>query len=233
MLTLSAKIRETKGKKNKTVRKQGRVPAVLYGPKIKEAFSIEVDLKEFEKIFRDAGESSLVSLKVEGGKSSLKGETPVLIHDLERDSLTGNPIHIDFYQPPLEKEITVHVPLIFEGIAPAVKDLGATLVRNIQAVEVRALPQNLPHEIKVDIGALKLIEDVILVGSLKIPPGAEILKNPQETVASVSLPEKIEEEAKPVAEKAEATETAEAPKEAGAAEAPSAKEEKKETGKQK
>jgi large subunit ribosomal protein L25 len=110
----------------------------------------------------------------------------------------------------LDEEITATVPLVFEGQALAVKDLGGTLVRNIHELEVKALPQNLPHEIKVDISKLKTFEDNILVKDLIIPKEVKILKTPDETIAFVSEPEKIEEELeKPIEEKVEEVEKVE------------------------
>src|SRR4030042_1837260 len=117
MLSLKAKIRKEKGKKVGQLRKKGQVPAVLYGPKI-ENLSIEVGLKDFSKVYQSVGESSLLQLEV-GEKNFM-----VLVHALEMDPLSQKPIHIDFYQPRLDMEITVMVPLIFEGESPAVKNLG-------------------------------------------------------------------------------------------------------------
>ena len=203
MLTLSVKIRKDLGKKVKKIREKGIIPAILYGPKIKN-IPLEVNLKEFEKVYQGAGESSLIQILV-GQKKFL-----VLIHALEIDAISQKPIHIDFYQPKLDEEITATVPLVFEGQAPAVKDLGGTLVRNIHELEVKALPQNLPHEIKVDISKLKTFEDNILVKDLIIPKEVKILKTPQETIAFVSEPEKIEEELeKPIEEKVEEVEKVE------------------------
>jgi len=203
MLTLSVKIRKDLGKKVKKIREKGIIPAILYGPKI-ENIPLEVNLKEFEKVYQGAGESSLIQILV-GQKKFL-----VLIHALEIDAISQKPIHIDFYQPKLDEEITATVPLVFEGQAPAVKDLGGTLVRNIHELEVKALPQNLPHEIKVDISKLKTFEDNILVKDLIIPKEVKILKTPQETIAFVSEPEKIEEELeKPIEEKVEEVEKVE------------------------
>jgi len=208
VLTLSAKIRKDLGKKVKALRKKGIIPAILYGPKIKKNLSLEIDQKEFEKIYKAAGESSLMSLEIEERKS------PVLIHEVKRHPLTGKPIHIDFYQPRLDEEITAKIPLVFEGEAIAVKDLGGTLVKNIQEVEVKALPQNLPHEIKVDVEKLKTFEDNILVKDLILPEGVKVLKTPDEMVAQVIPPEKVEEElAKPVEEKVEEVEKVEEKKE--------------------
>ena len=226
MLSISAKIRKELGKKVKSLREKGVLPAVLYGHKIKN-LNLELDLKEFEKIYKKAGESSLIKLEVKNQKS--KTELPkeakvkkrtessspvdeflVLIHDIQFDHLTQKLIHIDFYQPELKEEVEVTVPLIFEGEAAAVKDLGGTLVKNISEVEVKALPQNLPHEIKVDIGNLKTFEDNILIKDLIVLKEVKILKGPEEIVAKVTQPEKVEEELeKPVEEKVEEVEKVE------------------------
>jgi large subunit ribosomal protein L25 len=205
MLILTAKIRKGLGKKVKSLRQQGVLPAVLYGHKIKN-LNLELDLKEFEKIYKEAGESSLITLNVEGEKEKFL----VLIHNIQFDHLTEKPIHVDFYQPELKEEVEVTVPLIFEGVSPAVKDLGGTLVKNISEVQVKALPQNLPHEIKVDIGNLKTFEDNILIKDLIVLKEVKILKEPEEIVAKVIPSEKVEEELeKPVEEKVEEVEKVE------------------------
>jgi large subunit ribosomal protein L25 len=207
MLTLIAKIRKDLGKKVKKLRKKGIIPAVLYGPKI-ENIPLEVGLKDFEKVYKTAGESSLIQLQVD------KKKFLVLIHAVEIDALSQKPIHVDFYQPRLDEEITATIPLVFEGSSPAVKDLGGTLVRNIHEVEVRALPQNLPHEIKVNVEKLKTFEDNILIKDLLLPKEVKILKEPEEIVALVTPPEKVEEELeKPVEEKVEEVEKVEEKKE--------------------
>ncbi len=204
MLTLSAKIRKELGKKVKVLRKSGILPGVLYGPKIKVALPLELDYKTFEKVYNEAGESSLVSLEIEGKKS------PVLIHEVARDPLTEKLIHVDFYQPRLEEKVEVTIPIIFEGESKAVKELGGTLVKNISELEVKALPQNLPHEIKVDISKLRTFEDNILVKDLIVPKEVKILKDPEETIAFVAEPEKVEEElVKPIEEKVEEVERVE------------------------
>ena len=223
MLFLSAKIRKDLGKKVKNLRKKGILPGVLYGPKIKTK-PLEIDLKEFEKIYKEAGESSLITLVITKGEDEAlasspsleidKKKSPVLIHEVKLDPLTEKPIHVDFYQPSLEEEVTAEVPLVFEGEAAAVKDLGGTLVKNISEVEVKALPQNLPHEIKVNIDCLKTFEDNIFIKDLLIPKDVKILKEPGEIVATVARPEKVEEELeKPIEEKVEEVEKVEEKKE--------------------
>ena len=229
MISLNAKIREISGKKVKKLREKGIVPAILYGPKIKN-ISLEVDSKAFDKVYREAGTSSLISLEVD------KKKFMVLIHAVELDALSQRPVHVDFYQPRLDEEITANIPLVFEGEAPAVKELNGTFIRNIHEIEVRALPQNLPHEIKVNIDKLKTFEDNILVKDLIIPKEVRILKDPEETVAFVAEPEKIEEELeKPIEEKVEEVEKVGEKKEEGKEEeeevpSPSVKEDKKDKG---
>jgi len=205
MLNLSAKIRKEVGRNTNPLRAEGKLPAVLYGPNVKN-LSLELDYKSFEKVYQEAGESSLVSLKVKGEKKDYQ----VLIHDIQKDPLTGNFLHVDFYQPSLTKKTEARVPLVFIGEPEAIKNLGGTLVKNIKEVEVKALPQNLPHEIKVNIEKLKTFEDHIKISDLEIPEGVEILKDPEEIVALVVPPTKVEEELeKPVEEKVEEPEKVE------------------------
>jgi len=203
MLILKAKIRKELGKKVNLLRKKGILPAVLYGPKTKSQ-AIEVDLKEFKKVFEEAGESSLISLQLD------KTERLILIHEVRQDPLSGEPIHIDFYQPILTEEVEATVPLVFEGESPAVKELEGTLVKEIQELTVKALPQNLPHEIKVNIDGLKAFEDEILIKNLELPKDVKIKREPDEIVAIVTPPEKVEEELeKPVEEEVEEVEKVE------------------------
>jgi large subunit ribosomal protein L25 len=202
MLTLQAKIREKTGKKTVKLRKAGLIPAVLYGPSIKENLILEVNAKNFAKVFQESGESSLVKLEVEGAK---KKEYLILVRGAQRNPLTLNIEHIDFYQPAPEKEIKVTVPLVFEGApAAAIFKAGVTLLKNIQEVQILARPENLPHEIKVDVSHLDEIGKTVTVADLQLPSGVKILKNPEEIVAQALEAQKIEEElAKPIEEKVE------------------------------
>jgi len=216
MLTLSAKIRKEIGKKTKKLRQKGILPGVLYGPEIKEALSLELDRKAFEQIYNTAGESSLISLEVRQERAPSTQELEcsvrkflVLIHDLKLDPLSQEAIHVDFYQPRLDEEVEVTIPIIFEGESTAVKDLGGTLIKSISEVEIKALPEKLPHEVRIDIGSLKTFEDHILVKDLKLPEGVKVLQEPEEIIASVFPVEKIEEElVKPIEERVEEVEKA-------------------------
>ncbi len=196
MITLDAKKRETAGRAVEKLRKQQIMPAVLYGPEIKN-MNIEIDLKDFEAVYKKAGESSLISLKV--GKDSYS----VLIHEVKLDPLKGTPLHADFYQPILTEEVEASVPLVFEGEPPAVKELGGTLIKEVQEIEVKALPEKLPHEIKVDVSSLETFEDEILVKDLKLGEGVSVNKEPGDIIALVTPPQKEEELEKPAEEEAE------------------------------
>lgn len=181
-------------------KKEGRIPVVLYGPKRKN-INLEVNLKEFNNVYKEAGESTLITLFFEKDKSL------VLIHDVSFDPLNNTPIHVDFYEPILNKAVEAEVPLIFEGESPAVKNLGGTIIKEIQELEVKALPQKLPHEIKVDISCLETFEDEITVKDLKVDKDVKIMRDPDDVVANVQPPQKIEEELeKPIEENVEGVE---------------------------
>ena len=202
MLILKAKIRSAHGRKTEDLRKGGCLPAVLYGPGLKKNLDLEVDYKEFVNVFQETGRTSFLQLEVEEHLPKKPSVFLVLVNNIQKNPLTLALSHIDFYQPAATKEIKVKVPLIFEGEAGAVKDFGGTLVKNIQEIQVQALPQNLPHEIKVNLKTLDELEKSILVKDLVIPAGVKILKNPEEIIVQVMPPEEIEEElAKPVEEK--------------------------------
>ena len=195
MINLKAKQRKEEDLTK--LRAQGKVPAILYGFKVKN-LNLEVDLKEFGKVYKEAGESSLISLDVGGQKEKFL----VLIYDIQFNALTEKPIHVDFYQPDLKKEVEATVPLIIEGEAPVIKELGGTLIKKISDIEVKALPQDLPREIKVDISNLKTFEDSIVVKDLFVSSKVKILKDPEEVIITVSAPQKVEEELeKPIEEK--------------------------------
>ena len=189
--------------KNNSLRKRGFIPAVVYGQKIPN-FNIAIDYKSGYDVFQQTGENTLIDLEIEGEKNSF----PVLIHDFQKDPLSGNLVHLDFYKPDLEKKVVVSVPLNFVGQSRAVKDKGGTLVKNIFELEVKALPLNLPHEIAVDISQLEEFGDEIFVKDLRLAEGVEALKDPEDIIVSVVEPTKIEEELeKPIEENIEEVET--------------------------
>lgn len=197
MTSIQASVRQEQGRKTNALRGAGKIPAVLYGPKTKSQM-IAVEEREFLKVLKEAGESTLLNLEVGDRK------VPVLIHDLQRDPMQGTVIHIDFYEPPLDKKVKVELPVRVTGEAPAVKELGGTLIRHIQEIEVSALPQNLPHELTVNVEGLATFEDRILVKDIQVPDGVTIEHNLEDVVVQVVPVTDVEKElATPVEERVE------------------------------
>ncbi|MBU1159736.1 50S ribosomal protein L25 [Patescibacteria group bacterium] len=175
------------GKKLKFSRKEGKIPAVVYG-KGKDSLPIFVHLKEFKKAWKKAGESAIIELKQEDS-----GQIDnVVIKDIAINPISDEPIHVDFYKVEMDKPITANVPLIFEGVSPAVKELGGSLVKVMHEIEIESLPKDMPHEIKIDIGQLLRFEDRITVGDLDLPLNVNPLPKEEEVVALVEEPKEEE-----------------------------------------
>ncbi len=184
---------EKRGEKDQLakLRKSGKLPAVFYGPKEK-ATSITVPMTEFVKVWRKAGESSVIILK-DG-----KDEHEALIHEIDVHPVTGVPRHADFYVIEKGKKVKVHIPLIFDGVSPAVKDQGGILVKVLRELEIEAAPKDLPHELTVDISSLTELTSVILAKDIKISPAVTLITGPEDIVASISVAKEEVEEVKPV-----------------------------------
>ena len=181
MVTLAYTKRVSGAKKTKiTVSNPdtGFIPAVLYGKK-HSSTPISISRVDFMKVWKEAGESSVVKLS---------GETPVdvLIQDVDVHPVSDLPRHVDFYVFEKGKKIEVSVPLVFTGVSPAVKDLGANLVKVLHEVVVEASPENLPHDITVDISLLVDLDAVILASDLKLSSGVTLAIEGDEVVASIS-----------------------------------------------
>jgi large subunit ribosomal protein L25 len=190
MVTLRAEKRNLFGKKLKSARQAGRIPVIVYGGK-EPATALFVSAGEFKKIISEAGESSIISLETDDGTKD------VLIHDVARHPVSGEPIHVDFYVIDKMKKIEVKVPLRFDGVSPAVKDLGGTLVKVLHELHIEVLPFDIPHEIVVDIVPLATLESQILIKDIKVPEGVKFLHQPEEVVAAVSEAKEEIEEAPP------------------------------------
>ncbi len=199
MFLLNAEKRNTLGKKLKSSRLQGLLPAVYYGRK-SENQAIFVSQKEFQKLFKEAGETSIIELMIDGAKKN------VLIHNVDFDPLSGSVRHADFLVVEMNKPIEAAVPLSFIGESKAVKSSGGILIKVMHELRVKALPANLPRELEIDISNLKTTDDKILVSDVKIPKEIEILEEPNEVIALIEIPtEEKTEEDKIDFEKIEAT----------------------------
>ena len=186
-IELKATRREVTGRAVKHLRNEGILPAVVYG-KGQESISLQIPMKEFEKTLKQAGESTLVYVQVDDGAA-----IPTIINDVVRDSLTDDIIHADFYKVNLAEKIKTSVPVVFVGEAPAVLELKGIFVRNVNEMEVEALPQDLPHEISVDISVLKNFGDQVLLKDINLGPKIKLIGDDNEIVATVQEPMSEEE----------------------------------------
>lgn len=187
-LELKTEKREIKGKKVSALRAEGFIPSVVYGKDV-EPVSLTINLRDFSKLYKEAGESSLIDLLIED--KTLR----VLISDVQLDPLTDVPVHVDFHKVNLTEEITANVPLKFENeeVAPAVKELGGVLVKEKDEIEVECLPTNIPHEIVVDVTGLATFDDIIHVSDLPVPADVKVINEGEEVVALVKPPRSEEE----------------------------------------
>jgi large subunit ribosomal protein L25 len=191
MLSLTIQTRDLKLTPEK-VRATGALPAVFYGPK-EASTAISINAKEFGKVWKKAGESSVIILK-----DAVGTEHEALIHEVDIHPLSGEPRHADFYVIEKGKKVEVSVPLVFSGVSSAVKDKAGILVKVHREIEIEAAPRDLPHDITVDISKLVELTDVIKAGDLTLPKGVELKISADEVVASIAVAKEEVEEA-PVA----------------------------------
>ena len=191
MFAIQAKARDLNIKLD-ILRKSGEIPAVFYGMG-KASTSIAIGLVPFKKVWREAGESSAVKVAMP------TGDIDVLIHEVQVDPVTDEPIHVDFLAIDMKKKIRVNVALVFEGISNAVKSGIGNLVKVLHEIEVEALPSDLPHNVSVDISTLEGLDNNILVSDIKLPSGVVAITSGTEVAASiVAQVEEKEEVAAPV-----------------------------------
>lgn len=192
-ISLSATVRNAE-KTAADLRREDLVPCVIYGNK-SENMSLSCVYNEIYKAYAMAGESTIVDLTIDGKK------VPVLFHEIQLDPVSDKIAHVDFYAVDMKKEIEANVPVVFEGEAPAVKDLGGVLVTTHDHVAVRCLPANLPHELTISVAGLVDFESALYVSDLQAPQGVEILDDAEMMLATVQEPRSaVEEEAAATAE---------------------------------
>jgi len=175
---LDAKVRTVFGKKNKHLRKEGLLPANIYGTKF-PSLAISVNYIEFKRTFRIVGETGVVYIKTE------KDEIPTLITSLQRDPIEGLVLHADFRKVDLSIKIEAEVPLTFVGIAPAV-NAGGVILTQTDKVTVEALPQDIPNHIEIDMSILKEIGAEIKVSDIPVNAAYVIKTDPTKVLLSVT-----------------------------------------------
>lgn len=182
-VVIKAAARTIVGKKVAQLRRQGRLPANVYGRGISSQ-AVDIDAREFGRTIKQAGLRAMIQLDVEGEKAPRY----VILRGIERKGGTGDPIHIDFFQVDPDQPITANVPLRLIGEAPAVRDLAGTLLTSIDVVSVRCKPLDIPDTIEVDLSSLKSFDVSLKVGDIKPASGVEILTDPAIVVATVTAP---------------------------------------------
>jgi large subunit ribosomal protein L25 len=203
--SLAAERREVTGKAVARLRAAGRLPAVVYGHGVASE-SVSVDAHEFEVLRRHTTGNTLVDLSVDGSRAR-----PVLVNGVQVHRVTRRPLHVDLFVVRMTEELTVDVPVVPTGVAPAVDNLGGTLIHALERIRVRALPGNLPESLSYDVNGLEEFDAAVHVRDIVVPDGVTLVTDADELVAKVERPrvevveEPVAEEGAPEAEGAEAT----------------------------
>lgn len=182
ILKLNVLERKESGKALAKLREDGFIPAVRYGHG-QDSMNLSVRYIDFTKLYKAAGESTLVELSLDG-----KQRVNTLIHDVQVDPLTGRFTHIDFYQVNMNEEIETDVALEFAGESPAVKALGGVLIKSLDEVKVKCLPKDLPHSLVIDLAQLVDFDSQVKVSDIVLPAGVEMLDTLDAIVATVMRP---------------------------------------------
>jgi large subunit ribosomal protein L25 len=178
---LEASRRTVIGKKVKALRREGKLPAVIYGMNM-EPLPILLDLRTTSKILRDVSQATILTIDVDGE------EHTVLLRDRQRGILTGLYEHIDFLAISMTETVRTQVNVFVEGTSPAEKEFGAIVMTGAASVEVEALPGDLPESLTVDVSGLTNIGDTITVKDLELPKGVEVLSDATEMLAVITMP---------------------------------------------
>ncbi len=206
-IELQATSREILGGKVKFLRRQGIVPVHLFGHDVESA-ALQCDAAQLKRALAQAGKTRLISLKL--GKA--KGPRNVVVREIQRDSLTGELLHVDFYQVRMAEEIKVEVPIVLVGEAPALKSKENILLQELNSLSIECLPDQIPASVELDLSSLTEAEQAIHVRDITLDEGVTVLNDPQHMVVKISLRhvEKVEEEVA-VEEAVEAPEAIQSP----------------------
>ncbi|PIP51176.1 50S ribosomal protein L25 [Candidatus Berkelbacteria bacterium CG10_big_fil_rev_8_21_14_0_10_33_10] len=173
--------------KAKFLRAKGLTPLVLYGHGIKP-ISLSVKNTVFDKLFSEAGKSSIINLEINDGE-----KYKTIIHDVQFHPVSDNILHADIYKVSMKEKIETEIPIIFVGESRAVIELGGSLITNKSSLNISALPTDLIHEVEVDVSIIDNFEKQIHIQDIKLPDTIEILDDIEEVVAFVQEPRSEEE----------------------------------------
>ncbi len=194
-ILLKADRRTVLGKQVKAMRREGKLPAVIYGHHI-EPISIVLDLRDASHSLQGLAPSALVTVDVEGEKHR------ALVREKQRNKLTGTLLHVDFLAVSMTEKLRAQVYVEITGTAPAIKDFSGVLVSGLDELEVECLPKDLPERITADVSNLLKIGDGIYVRDLVVPEDVKILEDPDTMIALITAQAAVEEEVAPVVEEA-------------------------------
>lgn len=204
-LQMAAQARTVLGKRVRRLRREGLLPAVVYGPAIQGVQPLILSTRDFERVYARAGSATLLDLTIEGG-----GVRPVLIHQVQHDPTRRRLVHVDFLAPDMLAELTVEVPLAFTGEAPGATEHGGLLTQVASELQVRALPDRIPAALEVDLGVLTEIGAHLIAGDIALPAGVALVSPEDEVLARIDQPVvEPEPEVEDEAEGAEGEQTAE------------------------
>lgn len=165
-----------------SIRQDGNIPAVLYGPEIKP-ISVMVPYRAFDVLERASSESTLIDLSLDD-----KAPVKVLIQDVQYDPVSGRIVHADFRQINMNKELTTTLTFHFVGESAAVKELGGTLIKALENITIKCLPKDLVSHVDVDISKLKNFQDIIRISDVALPAGITVVGGEDTVVAKVTAP---------------------------------------------
>ena len=204
-LKLPASKRDILGKKARFLRRKGITPTHLFGHDLK-SLPLQCDTAELQRIIGQAHATRLINLEIEGEKQPRS----IIIREIQRVGHTGQLLHVDFYQVKKTEKITVDVPLVLVGEAPALKEKGRLLTLGVNSLSIECLPAKIPAQIEVDLSSLEELEQTIRVSDLTLPPDITVTTGSDQLVVKVSetAVERVEEVAA-VAEEAPAEEVPE------------------------
>jgi large subunit ribosomal protein L25 len=180
-ISLNGNTREVTGNQVRKLRKQGIIPAVIYGKNF-QSINVQVDYKTFFRVYKNAGKTTVVDFTIEETKKTI----PCLIQDIDFEPVYEKFRHIDFLAVDLKITVKATVPINFVGQSKAIKELGAILITVINEIEVEALPDSIPHTIEVDISKLETLDDTIRVSDIQAT-NYVILDDPENAIATLSV----------------------------------------------
>lgn len=179
-MQLNAKTRDSLGKASRRLRHEGLLPAVLYGHRTK-GFNLQLDAREFDRVFARVGRTSLIDLVIDDGRSH-----KVLVKEIQHSPRRHNVVHVDFHQVSLREKLQVEVPITVTGLPGPVDAGDADVLQVLHSLKVECLPTDIPDVIDVDINGLKEIDEGIRVGDLQLPQGVSVAEDPEEMVVKLT-----------------------------------------------